>query len=78
LKLKKKVFELTEEGKILYERLFKHFSALISIAIESSLNVCVHYGCKIYEGEYKEIINGKNDFLLYTFRYFYKQEMKKK
>jgi DNA-binding PadR family transcriptional regulator len=56
---KKKVFELTEEGKELCKKLFKRFSALISIAIEPSLNICANCGCKIYEGGYKEIIDGK-------------------
>ncbi|MEM2178825.1 MAG: PadR family transcriptional regulator [Candidatus Methanomethylicaceae archaeon] len=56
---KKKVFELTEEGKELCKKLFKRFSALVSIAIEPSLNVCANCGCKVYEGGYKEIINGK-------------------
>jgi DNA-binding PadR family transcriptional regulator len=55
----KKVFELTEEGRELCKRLFKRFSTLVSIAIEPSLEVCAHCGCKIYEGGYKEIIDGK-------------------
>lgn len=56
---KKKVFELTEEGKRLCKRLFKRFSTLVSIAIEPSLEVCAHCGCKVYEGGYKEVIDGK-------------------
>lgn len=56
---KKKVFELTEEGRDLCKRLFKRFSTLVSIAIEPNLEVCAHCGCKIYEGGYKEVINGK-------------------
>jgi len=55
----KKVFELTAEGKALCKRLFKRFSALVSIAIEPSLEVCAHCGCKVYEGGYKEVIDGK-------------------
>jgi DNA-binding PadR family transcriptional regulator len=55
----KKVFELTKEGKKLCKRLFKRFSTLVSIAIEPSLEVCAHCGCKVYEGGYKEIIDGK-------------------
>lgn len=56
---KKKVFELTKEGKGLCKQLFKRFSALVSIAIEPSLEVCAHCGCKVYEGGYKETIKGK-------------------
>lgn len=54
----KKVYELTEEGKKLCVRLFKRFAALVSTAIEPSLEVCAHCGCKIYEGGYTEIIEG--------------------
>jgi len=56
---KRKVFELTKEGKELCKRLFKRFSSLVSIAIEPSLKICANCGCKIYEGGYKEVINGK-------------------
>ena len=56
---KKKVFELTKEGKELCKHLFRRFSALVSIAIEPSLKICAHCGCKVYEGGYKETIKGK-------------------
>jgi len=39
--------------------LFKRFSALVSVAIETSLAICANCGCKVYEGGYREIINGK-------------------
>lgn len=55
----KKVFELTKEGKELCIRLFKRFANLISIAIEPSLEVCAHCGCKVYEGGHHEVIDGK-------------------
>ncbi len=55
----KKVFELTKEGKKLSTALFKRFANLVSIAIEPSLNVCAHCGCKVYEGGYREVIEGK-------------------
>jgi len=56
---KKKVFELTQEGKEFSQQLFKRFSELISIALEPSLEVCSHCGCKVYEGGYAEKIKGK-------------------
>lgn len=56
---KKKVFELTKEGKALSKLLFKRFSALVSVAIEPSLEICAHCGCKVYEGGYKEAVRGK-------------------
>lgn len=55
----KKIFELTEEGKQLCRRLFKRFSTLVYTAIEPSLEICAHCGCKVYEGGYREIIKGK-------------------
>jgi predicted nucleic acid-binding Zn-ribbon protein len=39
--------------------LFKRFANLVSVAIEPSLNVCAHCGCKVYEGGYREVIEGK-------------------
>ena len=56
---KKKVFELTTEGMEMCRQLFKRFSALVSVAIESSLTACAHCGCKIFEGGYKEKFEGK-------------------
>ena len=55
----KKVFELTKKGRELTTALFKRFSELVSIAIEPSLDVCAHCGCKVYEGAYRETINGE-------------------
>lgn len=58
-KKEKKVFELSNEGRQLATGLFKRFADLISIAIEPSLYVCAHCGCKVYEGGYREVIDGK-------------------
>ena len=55
----RKVFELTEEGRDLCTGLFKSFAELVAIAIEPSLYVCAHCGCKVYEGAYREVIHGK-------------------
>jgi DNA-binding MarR family transcriptional regulator len=55
----KKVFELTKKGRELVTDLFKRFSELVAIAIEPSLYVCAHCGCKVYEGAYREVINGE-------------------
>jgi DNA-binding PadR family transcriptional regulator len=56
---KKKVFELTGKGKELCKTLFKRFSALVSVAIEPSLEICASCGCKVYEGGHRETIKGK-------------------
>ena len=55
----KKVFELTRKGRELCVGLFKRFAELVAIAIEPSLDVCAHCGCKVYEGAYREAIGGK-------------------
>ncbi len=55
----RKIYELTDEGRDLCGRLFKRFAGLVSTAIEPSLNVCAHCGCKVYEGGYAETIEGK-------------------
>ena len=56
---KRKVFQLTDKGKEFSEQLFKRFSELISVALEPSLEVCAHCGCKVYEGGYFERIKDK-------------------
>lgn len=55
----RKIFELTDEGRELCTGLFKRFAELVSIAITPSLDVCAHCGCKVYEGAYREVIDGK-------------------
>jgi DNA-binding PadR family transcriptional regulator len=55
----RKIFELTNEGRELCMALFKRFAELVSIAITPSLDVCAHCGCKVYEGAYREVIDGK-------------------
>ena len=55
----KKVFELTQPGRKLCTDLFKRFAELVAIAIEPSLYICAHCGCKVYEGAYREVIDNK-------------------
>ena len=55
----RKIFELTQEGRELCTDLFKRFAELVAIAIEPSLYVCAHCGCKVYEGGYREVIDGR-------------------
>jgi DNA-binding PadR family transcriptional regulator len=52
----RKVHYLTEEGKALCNRLFQRFARLVTVAIEPSLDVCAHCGCKIYEGGHREVV----------------------
>jgi DNA-binding PadR family transcriptional regulator/YHS domain-containing protein len=55
----RKIFELTDAGRELCVVLFKRFAGLVSIAMAPSLDICAHCGCKVYEGAYKEVIDGK-------------------
>jgi hypothetical protein len=55
----RKVHYLTEEGTALCNRLFQRFANLVSVAIEPSLDVCAHCGCKIYEGGHRQAVNGE-------------------
>jgi DNA-binding PadR family transcriptional regulator len=76
---KKKVFELTKEGKELCKQLFKRFSALVSVAIEPSMSICASCGCKVYEGGYSEVIKGKETtFCCVHCAESYKQETQKR
>jgi DNA-binding PadR family transcriptional regulator len=76
---KKKVFELTREGKELCIQLFKRFSALVSVAIEPSMSICANCGCKVYEGGYSEAIGNKEmTFCCVHCAESYKQERRKK
>jgi len=54
----KKMYELTDEGRVLCNRLFKRFAALVSTAIEPGLDICAHCGCTLYEGGYTEVVEG--------------------
>lgn len=73
----KKVFELTDKGKELCTGLFKRFAGLVRIAIEPSLHVCAHCGCKVYEGGYREVIDGKETtFCCMHCAHSYKEERK--
>lgn len=54
----KKVYRLTDEGVRLCNQLFRRFAALVSTAIEPSLDVCTHCGCKVYDGGYTEEVDG--------------------
>ena len=73
----RKIFELTQEGRELCTDLFKRFAELVAIAIEPSLYVCVHCGCKVYKGGYREIIDGRETaFCCVHCAHSYKEEKK--
>lgn len=55
----RKVYTLTGEGRKTTSRILGRFSDVISIILEPRLTKCAHCGCKVYEGGYKERIEGK-------------------
>ena len=74
---KRKIFELTEAGREICTELFKRFAKLVAIAIEPSLYICAHCGCKVYEGGYREAIDGKETtFCCIHCAYSYKEAKK--
>lgn len=71
----RKTYKLTDEGRKLCNQLFKRFAGLVSTAIEPSLDVCAHCGCKVYEGGYTEVIEGvETKFCCVHCAHSYKQE----
>jgi DNA-binding PadR family transcriptional regulator len=56
----RKVYYLTEEGIQFTEKNFQRFAGIISTALEPSLEICAHCGCKVYEGAHTETIDGKD------------------
>jgi len=72
----RKIYTLTDEGRQLCTQLFRRFAGIVSTAIEPSLNVCAHCGCKVYEGGHREIINGvETGFCCVHCARSYKQEI---
>ena len=55
----KKTYYLTAKGQQLTKTMLNRFGGLIDIAIEPKLKVCIHCGCKVYEGGHVETIKRK-------------------
>ncbi len=54
----RKMYFLTEKGLEFTTRNFIRFAGIISTALQSSLSVCAHCGCKVYEGTHIEVLDG--------------------
>lgn len=54
----RKMYFLTEEGLDFTTKNFSRFASIISTALKTSLDVCAHCGCKVYEGAHTETIDG--------------------
>ena len=53
------VYSLTGSGRTLCNKLFRQFTTIVSSAIEPSMEVCAHCGCRVYKDAYSEEIKGR-------------------
>lgn len=58
-KRNRKTYSLSNKGKSLCNRLFKQFTNVVSSAIEPSLQICSHCGCRVFRDGYTEVIGGR-------------------
>ena len=56
---RRRVYSLTSQGKVLCERLFGQFTKVVSSAIEPTLQVCAHCGCRVYGDAFLQKVNGR-------------------
>jgi DNA-binding PadR family transcriptional regulator len=55
----RKVYSLTSSGRTLCNKLFRQFTTIVSTAIEPSMQVCAHCGCRVYKDAYFEDVEGR-------------------
>ena len=55
----KNIYSLSQEGKALCNRLFRQFTNVVSSAIEPSMQVCAHCGCRVFKDGHTETIKGR-------------------
>ncbi|MHA1611498.1 MAG: helix-turn-helix transcriptional regulator [Promethearchaeota archaeon] len=55
----KKVYHLTDDGKVFIEKMFRRFSGLIDVAIEPNIQICAGCGIKLYQNAHQATIDGK-------------------
>ncbi|MDG7009389.1 MAG: PadR family transcriptional regulator [Nitrososphaerota archaeon] len=55
----RKVYSLTQQGRAFCDRLFGQFAGIVSSAIEPTLQVCAHCGCRVYKDAHLEKVGGK-------------------
>ncbi|MDG6985382.1 MAG: helix-turn-helix transcriptional regulator [Nitrososphaerota archaeon] len=54
------VYSLTAAGVQFCDRLFSQFTNIVSSAIEPSLQVCAHCGCRVYKDAYIQRVRGED------------------
>ena len=55
----RKVYSLTDSGRAFCNRLFSQFTTIVSTAIEPSLQVCAHCGCRVYKDGFIQQVRGR-------------------
>ena len=55
----KKQYALTSEGRKFVNEMLNKFSIMVDAGVRRKVKKCAHCDCQIYEGGYKEKINGK-------------------
>ena len=55
----RKVYSLTARGKSFCDKLFGQFTNIVSSAIEPSLQVCAHCGCRVYKDAYLQKVGNR-------------------
>ena len=55
----RKVYSLTGPGRALCVRLFGQFTNIVSSAIEPTLQVCAHCGCRVYKDAHFQKVGGR-------------------
>lgn len=56
---KRKQYTLTSEGKKFVKDFFDRSNELIMLAIQPSISVCAHCGCKVFKGGIEEKVKGR-------------------
>ncbi len=59
---KKKVFELTVEGKKFVKQVLRQFDSLLEAAVEPHLRTCSHCNCVLYDSGIEKMVQGKKRF----------------
>ena len=57
---KRRVYSLTGSGRALCARIFGQFTNLVSSAIEPTLQVCAHCGCRVYRDAFIKKVGGRD------------------
>jgi DNA-binding PadR family transcriptional regulator len=55
----RKKYYLTDYGNRFTRDLIKRFARITSTVLDPNINICAHCGCKVFDGAYKEELDGR-------------------